>query len=370
MPAYLNNPDYRHGTPPRLGVLLNNLGTPEAPTPGAVRRYLAEFLADPRVVEIPRPLWRLILHGVILRTRPRRSAAAYAKVWTEAGSPLLVHSRAQLDGLQAELGRRLPGPFSLALGMRYGRPSLGEALRRLRADNARRLLVLPLYPQYSATTTASTFDAVACELARWRWQPELRFINGYHDAPGYISALAASVREHWERRGRGERLLFSFHGLPRRNLELGDPYFCFCHKTARLTAEKLELREDEWQVSFQSRLGRAEWLRPYTDETVRRLAGQGLRRLDVISPGFAADCLETLEEIAMQNAEIFRAAGGEELRYIPALNARAEHVRFLADLVMHHAQGWIEASQFWDKHKVLADCETAVRRAKELGRGQ
>lgn len=367
MPRYLGQPDYAHGTPEKLGVLLMNLGTPEAPTPAAVRRYLAEFLRDPRVVEAPRWLWWLALHGVILRVRPRRSAANYRRIWTETGSPLLVHSRAQAAALESELGKRLHGPVALALGMRYGNPPITEALRLLRADNVRRLLVLPLYPQYSATTTASAFDAVSGELQRWRWLPELRFVNDYAAAPGYISALANSIREHWEQHGRGDKLLLSFHGLPQRYLLHGDPYHCQCHKTARLLADALQLQEHEWQVSFQSRVGREEWLRPYTDDTVRELAQTGIRKLDVACPGFAADCLETLEEIVLRNGEWFRAHGGEALRYIPALNARDDHIRFLGDLVMHHAQGWPETSSLWNKRKVLADAETAQRLARKLG---
>lgn len=362
-----NLPPYTHGTPPRLGVLLTNVGTPAAPTPGAVRRYLAEFLWDPRVVEIPRPLWWLILHGLILRTRPRQAAAKYRQIWTAQGSPLLVHSLAQRDALHVALSERLRGPFSIQLGMRYGTPSVRDALRALRTDNAQRLLILPLYPQYSATTTASVFDAVAAELQNWRWQPEVRFINGYHAAGGYIDALAASVREHWQQHGRGERLVFSFHGLPRRNLTLGDPYHCFCQQTARLVAEKLALADGEWHVSFQSRLGRAEWLKPYTADTVRELAQKGVRQLDVICPGFAADCLETLEEITLQNQNFFRTAGGETLRYIPALNARPDHIRFLADLLAAHAQGWPEASPFWKETPVLQHATTVMQRARGMG---
>lgn len=342
MPTYDASPPYRHGSRDALGVLLVNLGTPDAPTPAAVRRYLNEFLWDPRVVELPRPLWWLILHGVILRIRPARSARAYAEIWTDEGSPLLLISEEMKTRIGQRLDSRLAGDVHVALGMSYGRPRIAEALDELYEAGARRIVVLPLYPQYSGTTTASVFDAVTRELSRRRWVPELRFINHYHDHPGYIDALAASIREHWEEHGRGDKLMFSFHGVPRQTLLDGDPYHCQCQKTARLVAEALDLEAEDWIISFQSRVGRAEWLRPYTDETIEELGRRKLGRLDVICPGFAADCLETLEEIAMQNGELFEAAGGGELEYIPALNARDDHVAFLGSLIEQHASGWPE----------------------------
>ncbi len=330
---------WRHDHPEPPGVLLLNLGTPEAPTPAALRRYLAEFLWDPRVVEMPRPLWWLILHGVILRTRPRRSAAAYARIWTGHGSPLLLHARTQRAGLEERLRARWPGA-RVVLGMRYGRPAVAEALAELREAGVRRLLVLPLYPQYAAATTASAFDAVTGELRRWRWLPELRFVNHYHDDPGYIAALAASVRDYQAGHGEPDHLLMSFHGIPMATFLAGDPYYCECQKTARLLARELGLEEGRWTVSFQSRLGPKEWLRPYTDRTLRRLAREGVKRVQVICPGFSADCLETLEEIAMENREVFMAAGGREYGYIPALNGRADHLDALAGLVERHVEGW------------------------------
>ncbi len=368
MTRYQGEPDYRHGARENPGVLLVNLGTPDAPDARSVRRYLAEFLWDPRVIEVPRPVWWLILHGVILRIRPRKSAEAYSKVWTDEGSPLLSISKRQHRAFQTELEKRLGHPVPVALAMRYGQPSIANALAELRAKSVRRLLVLPLYPQYSATTTGSVFDAIATALQQTRWLPELRFINQYHDEPGYVDALAASIREHWDRRGRGERLLLSFHGLPRRYLLAGDPYHCQCHKTARLLAAALGLGEDEWVISFQSRVGREEWLRPYTDETVERLAKEGIRRLDVACPGFSADCLETLEEIAMQNAEIFEAAGGETLNYLPALNDRNDHIGFLADLALRHCTGWrgFAAAEDADYDRA-AERDLARQRALALG---
>lgn len=340
---YKNETEFRHDAPEVLGVLVLNLGTPDAPSVSAVRRYLAEFLSDPRVVELPRPLWWLILHGVILRVRPRRSAEAYQSVWTEQGSPLLAIARRQAVILQERLSSRLPGPVRVELGMRYGNPSIPSALAKLRATNVRRLLVLPLYPQYSATTTASTFDAVTRELSSWRWLPELRFVNQYHDAPGYIAALAGRARAHWAEHGEPDRLLFSFHGIPRDYFEGGDPYHCQCHKTARLTAEALGLERDRWELSFQSRVGNKEWLRPYTDELLREWGASGVGSVQVCCPGFSADCLETLEEIAVENRDYFLGAGGKTYGYIPALNDGGAHMDTLADLVQRHIAGWPEA---------------------------
>ena len=355
MPKYIGEAGYQHGSGESLGILMVNLGTPDAPTPKAVRRYLAEFLWDPRVIEVPRPIWWLILHGVILRIRPRRSAEAYAKVWTDRGSPLMDWSVRQRKALQKELDSTLAAPVHVALGMRYGKPSVAAALEELRAKKVRRLLVLPMYPQYSATTTATVFDAVSDALKRWRWIPELRFVSEYAGEPGYIAALAASVREHWATHGRGEHLLMSFHGVPRRYLLAGDPYHCQCQKTGRLVAEALELGQDDWTLSFQSLVGREQWLQPYTDITVTKLGESGMTRLDVACPGFSTDCLETLEEIAMQNAEFFTEAGGGSLHYVPALNARSDHIECLAGLVERHVAGWTTAVEDADaKARALA----------------
>jgi protoporphyrin/coproporphyrin ferrochelatase len=336
--TYLGDTQYEHGRPGRLGILIANLGTPDAPNPRAVRRFLAEFLWDPRVVEAPRWIWWLALHGVILRIRPRRSSHAYRQIWTANGSPLLLHSQALTAAIHARLAHL---DAAVALGMSYGSPSIPTALEELRRARARRLVVLPLYPQYSGTTTASVFDRMTRELQRWRWTPELRFINHYHDEPAYIEALGASVTTHWRQRG-GERshLLFSFHGVPQRYFVAGDPYYCQCLKTARLTAEQLGLAADAWTVSFQSQVGREEWLRPYTDQQLIELAKRGLKRVTVICPGFATDCLETLEEIALRNRETFLQHGGEHYDYVPALNASAAHADLLAALIERHASGW------------------------------
>jgi ferrochelatase len=343
MPAYQPTPEFAHGAADCTGILIANLGTPDAPTTSAVRRFLKQFLWDPRVVELPRPLWWLVLNGIILRFRPSRSAEAYREIWTDDGSPLLLYSNALAEGLSQSLEQHAPGFYRVELGMSYSSPSIDEAIDKLQRAGARRLLVLPLYPQYSGTTTASVFDFVTSKLRKMRWIPELRFVNQYHDTPEYIEALAASIREYWQEHGRGAHLLFSFHGVPRYTLEGGDPYHCQCQKTGRLVAAALGLGKDEWTLSFQSRVGRAEWLRPYTDETVTELGRKKIGRLDVVCPGFATDCLETLEEIAMQNADFFTEAGGEELQYIPCLNARDDHVALLARLVEQHAAGWANA---------------------------
>ncbi|MDP3084087.1 MAG: ferrochelatase [Rubrivivax sp.] len=332
-------PSHRHGSAARTAVLLVNLGTPDAPTPSALRRYLAQFLSDPRVVEIPRLIWWLILHGIILRTRPAKSAAKYASVWLPEGSPLAVWTARQAEGLAAALNER-GHDLIVRHAMRYGKPSVASVLDGLRADGATRILVLPLYPQYAAATTASATDAVLDWARRARRQPELRFVADYHDDPGYIDALATSVRDHWQQHGRGERLLVSFHGVPRRSLTLGDPYHCQCLKTARLLGERLGLGTDQMTVTFQSRFGRARWLEPYTEPTLRELARQGVKRVDILCPGFAADCLETLEEIAQEARDTFLTAGGETFHYIRCLNDRPQWIDALASLSERHLQGW------------------------------
>ena len=330
-----------HCQPPRAAVLMVNLGTPEAPTAKALRPYLKEFLSDPRVVEVPRPIWWLILHGIILPFRAPRSAKAYASVWTEHGSPLLVNSRTLADRLQSHLGKSMPR-VDVMLAMNYGQPSIDRAIDRLREANIQRLLVLPMYPQYSATTTASVFDRVTRSLSRLRWLPEVRFINDYHSEPGWLDAITRSIRKFQTDHGQPDKLLFSFHGIPKRNLMAGDPYYCQCQASARRIADRLGLSPADWQISFQSRLGRAEWLKPYTDKTLQTLAGKGVKRVQVVCPGFSIDCLETLEEIAMENRDEFLHAGGEKLEYIPCLNDSEDHVKLMAELCRKHSKGWIE----------------------------
>ncbi|GAA0572561.1 ferrochelatase [Halomonas salifodinae] len=328
-------------SPPRFGVMLVNLGTPDAPTPQAVRRYLAEFLSDRRVVDAPRWLWWPILHGVILRLRPPRVAKAYASVWTEEGSPLLAIGRRQQRALGERLEAELGEPIPVELAMTYGNPSLVEAGLRLRQAGAERILVLPLYPQFSRSTTAAVFDGLARSLARCPHLPELRFVRDYHDHPAYIGALAASIREHWAAHdGERGKLMFSYHGIPKRYADQGDPYPRHCRRTSELVAEALGLGEDDWQLCYQSRFGREEWLKPYTDETLKAWGGNGVEHVDIISPAFAADCLETLEELEEENRENFLAAGGKTYRYIPALNDRDDHIGLFAELVKTHSQGW------------------------------
>lgn len=373
--------DFDHADAGRSGVLVANLGTPDSCRVADVRRYLREFLMDPRVVEGPRALWWLVLNAVILTARPRKTARAYAKIWGDDGSPLLAISRRQQRKLQAALNAAAGGDGDNAdtidsanantvpanavdsgvadagdgatktaaadapiveLGMRYGHPSIADALRNLRAAGARRLLVLPLYPQYCAATTASTFDAVAAELRRWRWLPALRFVANYHAHPAYIGALAAGVRDYRREHGRGEMLLMSFHGIPQAYFDAGDPYHCECLKTARLLAEELNLGDGEWRVSFQSRLGRAAWLRPYTDRVLAELAQAGIRDVQVVCPGFSADCLETLEEIALAGRDIFLRAGGKKYACIPCLNDADAHIDALAAIVAENLRGWRE----------------------------
>ena len=358
MTKYIGNDNFTHREKARTGILLSNLGTPDAPTTAAVRKYLAEFLSDTRVIEWPPALWWFVLHGIILRTRPRRSAEAYAKVWTDEGSPLLCISKKQTELIRQSMLKDDSDDVVIELAMRYGSPSIKSAMDKMREANVQRLLVLPLYPQYSATTTASTIDAVCAELRHWRFQPELRTINHYHDFPPYIDALVESIRSHWAEFGRPEKLLFSYHGLPQKYFSAGDPYFCHCQKTTRLVVEKLGVREDEWKVCFQSRLGPQEWLKPYTDITLKEWGAEGIKSVQVISPGFSADCLETLEEINLQNREFFVEAGGKEFSYIPALNDQDMHISALIDLISHHLQGWTElsgipadASELEQRHK-------------------
>jgi ferrochelatase len=361
---FIGTADFAHGGVDGSAVLLINLGTPAAPTSAAVRRYLRQFLSDPRVVELPRLLWWPILNGPLLALRPKASAAKYASIWTDEGSPLLAISRRQRDALDAELkGRGLELPVALA--MRYGEPSIEQALQALLQAGATRVLVMPMYPQYSAATTASAIDGVAEVLRRLRDVPEMRWLRHFADDAGYIAALKSSVLSHFARRGRGDCLVMSFHGLPQRNLQLGDPYHCQCQKTARLLAEALGLDKGAWRISFQSRFGRARWLEPSTVDTVRSLAAQGMKNIDVICPGFTADCLETLEEISMEVKDSFVEAGGGELRYIPCLNTEPSFMTALADLVERHVQGW--PVQAGDSARRAEPARAARARALAMG---
>jgi ferrochelatase len=364
MSRFLPEPPHRHGSAPQTAVVLVNLGTPEAPTAPALRRYLKQFLSDPRVVEIPKPIWWLILNGIILNIRPKKSAAKYASVWMPEGSPLRVHTERQaklLAGHLGEKGHRL----TVTWAMRYGAPSIPDVLAKLKAGGATRILVVPMYPQYSASTTATVVDDACIWLQKIRNQPEMRFIRNFHDDAGYIDALEKSVRKHWQSNGplqAGDRLMISFHGLPKRNLELGDPYFCECQKTGRLLAERLNLSAEQYKVCYQSRFGKAEWLQPYTAPTLEAWGKAGIKRVDVICPGFLADCLETLEEIAMEGKTDFLNAGGKEYHYIPALNEDEAWINALTRLVETHLAGWPS------QHEInAAEQEACAKRALGLG---
>lgn len=323
------------------GVLLVNLGTPEAPTPQAVRAYLKEFLSDPLVVELPRLIWLPILHLIVLRTRPAASAARYQQVWMREGSPLKVHTERQASLVRGYLGERLRSPLVVDYAMRYGRPSIAEKLEALRARGCGRIVLVPLYPQYAGSTTGTAIEAVRSSLEDSGYRPELRTVRDFHADPGYIRALAASVRAHWEKRGRSPMLMMSFHGVPRRTVERGDPYQSQCEQTGRLLADALGLVDTEYRVSFQSRFGRAEWIKPYTSDVLVELGRSGSERVDVICPGFVADCLETLEEIKIENKALFLESGGREFHYIECLNEQHEWIDALSDLVEHQLRGWI-----------------------------
>lgn len=367
MTTYRPEPKFLHDRVPHIGVLLVNLGTPEAPTPAAVRRYLGEFLADPRVVEIPRVAWRPLLHGFVLRTRPARSAARYAAIWTRDGSPLAIHTNKQKVLTSGYLGQRLkalglPADHAVVdFAMRYGEPSIGAVLDRLRAAGCMRILVVPLYPQYAASTTGSVVDAVTAWATRARRVPGLRVVDTFHDDPGYIHALAAVVNDYWTRHARPEHLVLSFHGVPRRTLASGDPYHCYCQMTARLLARELGLESTQWTIAFQSRFGRGRWLEPYTSDALTALGRQKLRRVDVFAPGFVADCLETLEELAIEGKRVFQAAGGGDYDLLPCLNEHPRWIAALVDLTLANLQGWLQPPPS------PGERESTMLRAKALG---
>jgi protoporphyrin/coproporphyrin ferrochelatase len=358
--TYQTEPAYSHGTPVKTGILLVNLGTPDAPTTEAVRPYLKQFLSDPRVVEIPKAVWWPILNGIILNTRPKKSAAKYASIWLKEGSPLRVYTEKQASLLQGYLSQRTKAPFVVDYAMRYGNPGIPEVLRKLKEQNCQRILVVPMYPQYAASSTGTAFDIVFAELQQMRNTPALRTIKNFHDHPGYIKALANNINEYWMRNGRPEKLVMSFHGLPQFSLDKGDPYHCECHKTGRLLAYELGLKPEQYFVSFQSRFGKAEWLKPYTTATLKELGKKKTKRVDVVCPGFVADCLETLEEIAIEGKEDFQHAGGGEYHYIPCLNERDDWMHALTDLVMDNLQGWLIAPN-------AADLEQGRLRALAMG---
>ncbi len=368
MAYYDSEPDYQHGDQLKIGILLANLGTPEAPTAKALRPYLKQFLMDRRVVEIPRLIWWWILNCIILMIRPRKSAEKYAQVWTKAGSPLMVHAQNQTMMLRGYLDQKIKSPFVVELGMSYGNPSMKSAIQNLKAQHCDKILVFPLYPQYAASSTAASLDAVWHTLLKMRNVPAIRTIRQYHDHPAYIKALAASVTDYWAINGKPEKLIMSFHGVPKVHLTKGDPYHCACHKTARLLAEALGLNEEQYQVAFQSRFGKQEWLKPYLAETLTSLGKAKTKRIDVICPGFSSDCLETLEEIALEGKGIFQSNGGGEYNYIPALNANEAWIHAMTDIALENLSGWVSTE--WASGEADQAAKDTAARAKALGAKQ
>lgn len=320
----------------KTGILLTNLGTPDAPTANALRIYLRQFLSDPRVVEIPRLVWMIILHGIILRVRPAKSAKLYKSIWTEAGSPLLAITKAQQVKVVKAIKDQHGDDVEVVIAMRYGNPSISSALKELQSKGVNKIIALPLYPQYAGPTTGSTFDAITNEIQSWRWIPSLHFISSYHDNADYISALVNSINEHINKHGKPQKLLLSYHGMPKLFHTNGDPYFCFCHKTTRLAMEQLGFSKDDYQLTFQSRFGKAEWLQPYTDTVLEQLANDGIKHIALISPAFSVDCLETLEELEVESRKVFIDAGGTTFHYIKALNDRDDHIKAIVGLVNPH----------------------------------
>lgn len=362
---YRSEPEFVHGSHAKTGVLIVNLGTPPAPTAKALRPYLKQFLSDRRVVEIPQPLWWLILNGIILNTRPKKSARKYASIWTGEGSPLRIYTEKQALLLRGYLGERIKSPHTVAWAMRYGSPSIDSVMTKLHADGCDRILVLPLYPQYAASSTASVFDAVFESVGKLRNLPALRLVKHFHDHPAYISALATQVSRYWIEHGRPDKLVLSFHGVPKYTLNKGDPYHCECHKTVRLLTQELGVDEDMVLTTFQSRFGRSEWLKPYTMDAIKRLGKAKTERIDVFCPGFVSDCLETLEEIGIENKAAFLKAGGKSFHLIPCLNDGHEWVQAMARIVADNLHGW--ATSDYDRGKAEREAQRSASLAKELG---
>ena len=339
MVKYIGEKNYEHGSKEKIGVLITNLGTPDAPNKQELKVYLNQFLSDPRVIELPKILWQILLKLVILQIRPSKSAEAYKQIWTDKGSPLLEIANKQLNKIQSSFSSKNEN-IVFEVGMRYGNPSIPDALSKLQKKQIRRLLVLPMYPQYCAATTGSTFDEVTNVLQKWRWIPEMRFINQYFEEKNYIEALSNSIKSFWKKNKKPQKIIFSYHGIPKRYLTNGDPYHCFCLKTTRLVKEHLGLSDGEIMTTFQSRFGKAEWLKPYTSETLKELPKQGIKNIHIISPGFSSDCLETLEELEEENKEYFMESGGENYHYIPCLNDHEDHINLFVNLIKKHIQGW------------------------------
>ena len=367
--AYYNpEPEYKHGDKLKVGILLANLGTPDAPTAKALRPYLNQFLMDRRVVEIPRFIWWWILNCIILVIRPKKSAEKYAQVWMQEGSPLLVHAKNQAQLLRGYLGQKIKSPFAVELGMSYGNPSMQSAIEKLKAQHCNKILVFPLYPQYAASSTAASLDAVWKTLIKMRNVPAIRTIKHYHDHPAYIQALADSINKFWQINGKPEKLIMSFHGVPKFHLMKGDLYHCECHKTGRLLADTLGLNQDQYQIAFQSRFGKQEWLKPYLASTLEALGKQKVKRIDIVCPGFSSDCLETLEEIAMEGKHIFQSNGGGEYHYIPALNENEAWIHAMTTIALENLQGWVSTE--WDNETAQQVTKDTAARAKALGAKQ
>ncbi len=364
MSFYRDEPPFQHGDQLKVGILLANLGTPDAPTAPALKRYLGQFLMDRRIVEIPRAIWCWILHLIILNIRPKKSAEKYASVWRADGSPLMVYAQRQKQLLSEALAKQIQSPLVVELGMSYGNPSMASAIAALKAQHCDRILVFPLYPQYAASSTAASLDAVWRSLLKMRNVPAIRSIRHYHDHPAYIRALADSVKSHWQTHGQPELLVMSFHGVPKFHLMKGDPYHCECMKTGRLLAEALGLQKHQYQVAFQSRFGKQEWLKPYLAETLEQLGKQKLRRIDLICPGFSSDCLETLEEIAMEGKQIFLSNGGGEYHYIPALNDHPLWIQAMSEIAIENLHGWAHSE--WDAHTANLENQLREERANAM----
>ncbi|MFM7294929.1 MAG: ferrochelatase [Burkholderiales bacterium] len=367
--SFSTEPNYTHGSQAKTGILLVNLGTPDAATPVAVRRYLREFLSDTRIVEIPRLIWWFILNIIILNVRPKKTAAKYSSIWMAEGSPLRVYTERQARLVGEQLASLIPSPLVVLPAMRYGSPSMASQLAELKHQQCNNILVLPLYPQYAASTTGSTFDQLARVLTKWRNVPGIRFVRNFHDHPAYIDAMAKNLDVHWQQIGYPnfitDKLLMTFHGVPKFHLDRGDPYHCQCHKTARLIGERLGLQPHDYVVTFQSRFGKAEWLQPYTDKTLETLGAAGTRRIDVVCPGFAADCLETLEEIADEGRDTFLRAGGKEFNYLPVANDTQPYVTALTRIVMDNLAGWVGAD--WRFDLAAAENARSAENARKLG---
>ena len=336
---YDGEKNYKHGASEKIGILITNLGTPDRPTKDGLRTYLKEFLSDPRVIEVPKIIWQTILRLIILNLRPQKVAKLYKSIWKKKGGPLLIMLQKQRKSLKKNLQKKLKD-LKIEIGMRYGNPSIKSGLEKLRSQGCRKILILPLYPQYCAATTGSTFDKVTEILRKWRWIPELRFINNYFEEPMYIDCLIKSIKKSWKKKGKSQKLIFSYHGVPKKYLLKGDPYHCFCQKTTRLVAEKMKLKEKDYITTFQSRFGPDEWLQPYTDKTLEELPKKGIKKIHILSPGFSSDCLETLEELEVENKQNFLSSGGEEYNYIKCLNDNPQHIKMLESLILNHLKGW------------------------------